>query len=223
MRKPTQPMADFVMGFMHHVCFGILIALILLLLSGCGSSSYEMVAAESVQTESVESTGNETDSMSTSKEAEPTTLFVYICGAVNAPGVYELPLDARVYQAIQMAGGLRADADERYLNQAAFLTDGEQITVYTREETQESAFQALQENTSSGNGSVTKEDSGKVNINTADAEALKTLNGIGDSRAGDIISYREANGAFETIEDIMKVSGIKQAMFDKIKDRITVG
>lgn len=143
------------------------------------------------------------------------TCFVHICGAVNEPGVYQLPEGSRIYQAVEMAGGFLPEADERCLNLAAVVADGMQITVYTKEE----AATAVQ----SGGG---MEDSGtypsKIDINTAGKEALMTLKGIGESRAEAIIAYREEHGPFEQIEDIMLVPGIKDGAFQKIKADITV-
>lgn len=169
-------------------------------------------------------------------------LYVDVCGAVNSPGVVMVPEGARVYEAIEKAGGLSADADGRYVNQARKLTDGEQIYVPAKDETDGQAWQfgsegpggenrAALPNTgtenpggaSSGGGGATGVNAdGKVNINTADSATLQTLTGIGESRAEAIILYRETNGAFETIEDIMKVTGIKNALFNNIRNDITV-
>ena len=148
-------------------------------------------------------------------------ITVYVCGAVGKPGIVKLPEGARVYEALQSAGGLLEDADERVLNQAAVLSDGDQVTVLTREET---AGQAVPEmflkaalHGSVGNGPS------KVNINTAGGEELMTLPGIGEQKASAILAYRERNGGFSKIEEIMQVSGIKTALFERIRDGITVG
>lgn len=154
-------------------------------------------------------------------DKEVPCFFVHICGAVAAPGVYKMPEGSRVYQAVEAAGGFLSQADEGYLNLAAPVHDGMKITVYTREEAKTApAPEALSEGLS---GKVEGKESGaKVNINTAGKEELMTLKGIGESRAEDIIRYREESGGFRSIEDIMKVPGIKDAGFQKIKDRITV-
>lgn len=138
-------------------------------------------------------------------------LYVYVCGAVTQPGVVELPEGSRAFDAVRAAGGMTEEADLAYVNLAEKVTDGEKLYVPTVEEaaTMESGTR--------------EEESGLVNINTADAAALCTLPGIGESRAADIIAYREAHGAFGSIEDIMKVPGIKDAAFRKIRDRISVG
>lgn len=144
------------------------------------------------------------------------TIFVYVCGAVNAPGVYELDADARVYEAIACAGGVREDAAEESVNQAQTLTDGERLYVPTDAEAEQGLADPVQ--TEPGQGAA----DGKVNINTASKEELTTLNGIGESRAESIIGYRETHGGFQSIEELMNVEGIKEGVFSKIKDRITV-
>lgn len=155
--------------------------------------------------------------------------FVHICGAVNIPGVYELPQGSRVYQAVEMAGGFLPEADQGFLNLAQPVADGMKITVLTRREAEtasESQGISFPGNPSgfAGNGNPEGEtaEKKKVNINTAGKEELMTLRGIGASRAEDIIAYREKHGSFQKIEDIMKVSGIKDAAFEKIKEDITV-
>lgn len=169
-------------------------------------------------------------------DACPTAVcIVHICGAVKTPGVYELPEGSRVMDAVEAGGGFLDDADPEACNLAQPVTDGCQIYIMTKEESRELEAAAksagiqrtpeAQENAPASAQPVSgdsAESGGKVNLNTADAAALKTLSGIGDSRAAAIIAYRQEHGEFTCIEDIMKVSGIKQAAFEKIKDRITV-
>ena len=154
-------------------------------------------------------------------DKEVPCFFVHICGAVAAPGVYEMPEGSRVYQAVEAAGGFLSQADEGYLNLAAPVHDGMKITVYTREEAKTApAPEALSEGLS---GKVEGKESGaKVNINTAGKEELMTLKGIGETRAQAIITYREGHGPFQRIEDIMLVPGIKEGAFQKIKEEITI-
>jgi competence protein ComEA len=139
-------------------------------------------------------------------------IFVYVCGAVEAPGVYELEKGSRLYEAVELAGGMKDGADEAYLNMAREITDGEQIVVYTKAEVESLNEQAV----------IAAATAGLVNINTAGQNELTTISGIGESRAKAIIDYREKNGSFNSIEDIMKVDGIKEGLFSKIKDKITV-
>lgn len=173
-------------------------------------------------------TGEEENTSAKAAAAPETTCYVYVCGAVNAPGVYELPAGSRVYEAIAMAGGMTGEADGRSLNQAAQVADGQQITVYTREETEKlqkngsSAAMAGQAGESGGNLSSGESGKAKVNINTAGREELMTLHGIGAARADAILAYREEHGTFSRIEDIMNVEGIKEKAFAKIRDDIVV-
>lgn len=167
--------------------------------------------------ESAESEGtkNGTGEVQPGREKDG-TIFVYVCGAVNAPGVYELKADARIYEAIACAGGVREDAAEESVNQAQPVTDGERIYIPTDEEAAQGMAEIVQ--TDPGSGAA----DGRVNINTASKEELMTLNGIGESRAESIIRYRESHGAFQSIEELMNVEGIKEGVFHKIQDRITV-
>ncbi len=151
--------------------------------------------------------------------AEDTSCFVYICGAVVEPGVYELAAGSRIYELVELAGGLSADADEQSVNLAETIQDGEMIWIPTVSES-EALAQASAASSSSSAASLT--DSGKININTASASELTQLNGIGESKAAAIVSYRESNGAFASIEEIMQVDGIAEGTYEKIKDNITV-
>lgn len=137
---------------------------------------------------------------------EPSRIYVYVCGAVNCPGVVALPEGSRAEAALEAAGGLREDAKAEWVNLAARVADGDRLYFPTVEETEEAE--------------AGEEDDGLVNINTADEAALCTLSGIGESRARDILRYREENGPFKTGEDIMKVPGIKTSVYNRIKDRI---
>lgn len=220
MRKSRKSMALRAMVFLF-ILIGILVS------GACGSDTYE--AVDTVQSGDGESGKEEKDSPDSkslepvsgnqTEEASENTILVYVCGAVEVPGVYELPEHARVYEAIQAAGGLRADADSVHTNQAKVLSDGEQITILTKEE----AKAAPADNTAGENaGGDNAAQGAVVNINTAGVSELTSLSGIGESRASDIISYREEHGPFEKVEDIMKVPGIKNALFSKIKDHICV-
>lgn len=142
----------------------------------------------------------------TVSETDGKILFVYICGSVLNPGVYELEEGSRIYDVINLAGGVLDDADIDVINQAEKITDGQKIYV-----------------PHFGENIRTDENSGGlININTADEAGLTMLPGIGVARAKDIISYRESAGGFSRIEDIMNVTGIKEAAFNKIKDYICV-
>lgn len=199
------------------------IILILFFLSGCGSSDTEEKGIEEIaltdgtldeetqeQEEASEKSGAE------KAEAAKTTVFVYVCGAVKSPGVYELQTDARVFEAISAAGGVTEEAAPDAVNQARTVADGEQIYVPTAEEAQ-------QQGTGVGENTVTRDaDNVKVNINTAGKEELMTLTGIGEAKAADILKYREEHGSFGSIEELMQINGIKEGVFNKIKDNITI-
>jgi len=168
---------------------------------------------------------------------------VHICGAVNLPGVYTLKAGSRIYQAVEEAGGFSGDADEEYLNLADLVADGMKIYVPTEAEVIEAEGTGGSEGAGKGtvtgsggvgiiqgaaSGGIREKADGNVpsdslvNINTAGEELLCTLPGIGSSKAKSIIAYREKNGAFQKTEDIMNVEGIKNGLFQKIKDNITV-
>lgn len=150
--------------------------------------------------------------------SEATLICVYVCGEVNRPDVYELEAGSRIYQAVELAGGLTADAVAEAVNMAQPLEDG--MKLYIPDE--EAAARQAAEQPVQMAGQAAGPEAVRININTASREQLMTLKGIGEARAGDIIAYREQNGGFQTIEDIMKVPGIKEAAFQKIKENITV-
>ena len=184
--------------------------------AGCGRDaavSYELepTAERTPDTEGKAAGESREPAEEQGEEEEPLSVFVYVCGAVQKPGVYELPAGSRVYEALEAAGGLTEEADEKSLNQAELLRDGSQITVYTKEEA--SSLPAPAGETAG---------SGKVNLNTAGKELLTTLPGIGDAKADAILQYREENGGFSSIEEIMQIEGIKEKVFEKIRDLIEV-
>ena len=154
------------------------------------------------------------------ENSEKSGVYVYICGEVIKPGVYELSGDSRIYEAVDAAGGFTENAARECVNLASKVSDGMQITIYNREE----AASLLADSAPVGENAVKSGTSGSglVNLNTATKEELMTLKGIGESKAEDIIRYREKSGGFKKIEDIMKISGIKENGFQKIKDSITV-
>lgn len=145
-------------------------------------------------------------------------ICVHVCGAVNAPGVYEMAEGSRVCDAVALAGGFAEDADSTWINQAGYVQDGQQLYVYTAEETQGLSRDASPH----GEAAVQDAEDSLVNLNTAGREELMTLPGIGEAKADAIISWRTEHGAFGAIEEIQQISGIKEAVFSRIKDRITV-
>lgn len=150
-------------------------------------------------------------------------IYVDVRGAVATPGVYEVPPGARVYEAVAAAGGLSDDAAAAYINEARLLEDGEQIYVPTLTEAQDMTPPLpAAGGISPAAADNTKED-GKVNINTADEAGLQKIPGVGKARAAAILTYRNEHGAFRNIEELMQVPGIKSALFNRMKESITVG
>lgn len=152
------------------------------------------------------------------KQAEE--LVVYVCGSVNEPGIYTLPKESRLYEAIALAGGFSAEADPAYHNLARGITDGERIYILSYAET--SALTTLQQIEGELEENVSQEQNFLINLNTATVEQLTSLPGIGNAKAANILEYRRKVGQFTDVEEIMNVSGIGEAMFEKIKDKITV-
>ena len=179
--------------------------MILAALCGCGASGGRQVieigrdGLENIQDSRAMESGTVT------AESE---IRVYVCGAVEAPGVVSLPEGSRAEDALLAAGGFAETARRDYVNLAERVSDGQKLYFPTLEED----VSPVEQETAAG----------LVNINTADLTVLCTLPGIGESRAKDIIAYREKNGAFVSCEDIMKVPGIKTSVYSKIIDKITI-
>lgn len=155
-------------------------------------------------------------------EEEPRNVkvAVHIGGAVRNPGLYYIPANSRVADAIQTAGGPTSDADLDAINLASKITDGSKVIVPSKVKVSNisSSLSNSLEGASTGINSSNK----KININTATAKELEELPGIGPALAGRIVSYRETNGPFKSIEEIKKVSGIGEKKFEAIKDLIVV-
>jgi len=174
-------------------------------LAGCGETVSYQSADTLPEKEQVQ------NAVDASEPEESHEIYVSILGEVMYPGVYILEEGSRLFEAVNMAGGVTEDADLSGINLVGFAEDGMQINVphidnqsYVNNETVV----------------ILTNHDGMVNINTADSETLKTIPGIGDTRAAAIIEYREKNGKFESSEDIMKVSGIKSNTYESIKDYI---
>lgn len=134
-------------------------------------------------------------------------LYVHIVGEIKAPGMYQLPLGARLVDAVFAAGGLTPDADNSSVNLARELSDGEQVVVFK--------VGAVAEAGGSAPG-------GLISINRATADQLEELPGIGPALSARIIAYRDANGGFKTKEDLLNVSGIGDSIFSGFIDLITL-
>lgn len=171
-------------------------------------------AASFAQTEDAQATADKEQTA-----AEETQIYVDVCGQVMNPGVYALPAGSRVYEAVNLAGGFTDQAAPACINQADVLQDGQQIYVYSLEEAAAQGVSAPAAKTAETQVAVSE---GKVDLNHADKAALMTLTGIGETRAEAILAYRREHGSFSSPEELMKVDGIKEKTYDKLKDEIMV-
>ncbi len=193
----------------------LVIAAAMSLLCGCGARNNVYLekntgeTGELCVTEALSAT--ETEEPDGAKEEK--TCLVYVCGAVVSPGVYELDDGSRIYEAVELAGGFMEEAAEDALNLAESVTDGQMIRIPTEEEQEAVGRQGAEADSAAD---------GKLDLNRADVAALMELPGIGQSKAEAIVGYREEHGPFSQAEDLMKVEGIKEGVFNKIKDRIKV-
>ncbi len=188
---------------------GAVIAVILLLLVAVGGLLPKKEEAVEETEVVVTTVLAEKTEVSTTQE---TVIFVDIKGAVKNPGVYQMKVGDRVKDALEAAGGLTEEADSQKVNLAKRLEDQMVIVVpKVGEEAEEIPA-----------GATSKEEAkeGKVNINTATVEELKTLKGVGEKKAEAIIEYRKKNGSFQTKEDLMKVRGIGKKLFESFQERI---
>ena len=208
----------------------IIITMLAFFITGCGNE--ELIITNSVE-ETYESDdglaedlNEKTDTDSSvlkddiqyTAEPENESVCVYVCGAVVNEGVYYLDASARKEEALFAAGGYAEGAVSGYINLAEKVTDGERIYFPFENEITESDM--ISENISSDKEIISE--NSKVNINTAGKEELMTLPGIGESKAQLIIDYRNENNGFDSIEELMNIDGIKEGIFNKIKDYITV-
>lgn len=181
----------------------------------------ESIDIHSLTTEKIHSTEEtvDNDESITIMESPPTQddIYVHICGAIKVPDVYKISPDTRLVDLIKLAGGFTENAAEDSINQASVLYDGQQIYISSLEEIELGLTQRVDSMIDRN-----KVDKDKININKATKDELMTLTGIGEAKAISIIEYRERNGEFKKIEDIMNISGIKNSAFEKISDKITV-
>ena len=167
------------------------------------------------------------EDLKTESEKEKNTIKVHISGAVNNEGIVELEENSRLVDAIEKAGGLKADAYTDEINLAYILEDGEKIHIRTKEEFEKSKQENLDEVNNNDetveNSNVIKNNKkSKININTATQTELETLPGIGKTTALKIINYRKENGKFKNIESIKDVKGIGDSKYEKIKNLICI-
>ncbi len=178
-------------------------------------------------------------------EAASTEVVVYVCGAVNNPGVYTLNGAPRMKDAVEAAGGMNEQADQNVLNLAQYISDGQMIRIPAIGEVTDTQDWVVQQSSGDGQnktnpssdslgnssgsnrsdgswGNVEDNSDDKVDLNSADIKELMTIPGVGQAKAEAIIQYREEHGRFEKVEDIMQVSGIKEGSFAKMEPYICV-
>lgn len=188
------------------ICF-----ILIFFLTACGRESNIIPYDVKLNTESEVSVGSNTsDSVRVKFISENEKICVSIYGEVANPGIYMLSPGTRVYEAINLAGGITQEADVSSLNLVAHLDEDGRIFVPAKDSGGET------------DNSLTGSEGTRININTASSQELTSLSGIGPSKAADIVSYREKKGPFKSIEEIMEVPGIGTATFEKIRDEIRV-
>jgi len=195
--------------------------MIIFMLSGCGSDHVSYEPADVTDNADVWVTEQQTDE---SSEVSENTgyVYVYVCGAVKQEGVYQLPEDSRINDALLLAGGLTEDAVSGVLNLAETVQDGQKLYFPTKDELADQQDALKNEAYTDSQMNSSGEQSQKIDINTADKEQLMALSGIGETKAESIIRYRTEHGSFAQIEEITNVDGIGESLFQKIKEYIYV-
>ncbi len=205
----------------------IAICLVFIVFSGIfyikpGVDGTDAGITNSIQTESTSmpESGSIKGKQAESTHMPPEIITVYICGAVKHPGVYSLESGQRLCDAVNAAGGFKKTAARLSVNLARSLSDGEQVIIPTKKQAASYNKTSKGDSAEAGGTASTNTD-GLVNINTASKEELMSLPGIGASKADAVIEYRLSN-SFKAIEDIKNVTGIKDGVFNQIKNQITV-
>ena len=158
--------------------------------------------------------------------------YVYVCGEVAEPGVYVLEPGDRIYEAVEMAGGMTADAGTCAVNLAESVYDGLMVYIPDSEEAAGmtgsmtsaggSADSSVRNGEGTSGGTAASPEDGRLNLNTASLAELMTLSGIGQTKAQAVVNYRDAHGGFSSVEEIMNVDGIKEGLYNRIRDQIKV-
>lgn len=175
-------------------------------IAGQNSDSTAEILIEQTSTETLGQVATDTDNET--QQISEALIIVDVGGEVKNPGIVQLPANSRVYAAIEKAGGLKQTADTKKINLAAILNDGEKLYI--------PKFNEILELTSGSDFS------NLININTANSDSLQKINGVGPSTAEKIIAYRQSNGPFKKIEEMMNISGIGEKTFAKFKSQITI-
>ncbi|MCM1245109.1 MAG: helix-hairpin-helix domain-containing protein [Roseburia sp.] len=193
--------------------------LVVLAIIICGAFWFFGQRSNEGQEENADFFTGETTDEGENEETEQTgqKIYIHIVGAVKKPGVYIFDEKPRVVEVVEKAGGFKKGAIKSEINQAEIVEDGAQIVVRSSADKKQDSREEQTEESGGKQG-----DSGLLDINHATKEELMTLSGIGEAKAMAIISYRETNGNFKKIEDIMNITGIKSGVYEKIKDQIRV-
>lgn len=202
----------------------------LLLIAGiCYSCSYDqqgtgaLISTLDDESISLDNDEDVSESISTCPTSIPSEekiyIYAHICGAIENPGVYKLEMGARIVDFIQACGGLTADGDGNYINQAEAVVDGQRIYIPTKAELE---ALAIDDYIAGDWVDADSEAELAVNINKASEKDLMELPGIGEAKAKSIIKYRETQGKFDKVEDLMNIPGIKEGLFNQISTRIRV-
>lgn len=191
-------------------------------LTACGEQVRLETGKETARQEEQKTETGETTGESEAASQTEAQIVVHVCGAVANPGVYRLSAGSRAEDAVQLAGGMTGEAAADYLNLAGVLTDGEKLVVPYRSEIPDGGQYGEDGFGQAGSAGVSGEADTRVDLNHADQAALMALPGIGEARAAAILAYRESHGPFQSPEEIMNVSGIKQAAYEKLKDQIVI-
>ena len=185
----------------QRIKIAVLTLLFSVVLTACGTD-------KTIYVETLEETEQQTETGQEQEAQSVGDCYVYVCGAVKNPGVYLFTSSARICDAIEAAGGFTEDAAEK-------MTDGQMIKILT--ETEYLTQRETQEQEAQADGL-----DGRIDLNQASMEELMTLPGIGQTKAAGIIAYREKTGGFSSVEEVMQVEGIKEGVFNRMKDNIKV-
>ena len=229
-------------GYLMKKIIFVILCMLMCVCQGCSDEEVmEIISEEADKEENADDSIEEaSDALADNTEKtenietnDSQSFVVYVSGYVNNPGVYELSAGSRVIDAIDAAGGYSKEAYDNYLNLASLIADGQMIYVPSEEEVESGSIErgvasgadgsgvgGVTGGNGGGNGGNSSGSGALVNINQASKEELMTLPGIGESKADKIIAYREENGRFSTPEGIMEISGIKDGLYNKIKDKI---
>lgn len=192
-----------------EIGFYLYMLCLIMTLTACQSEKDELLL-EQIEEQTEQATQEEVTTMAT-------LIYVYVCGAVKHPDVYALKPDARVNDVVKKAGGFLEKADKNGVNLAQKVSDGEQIYIpKIGEQAEQRIGSSMQTQT------IASQSDQKIDLNLATKEQLMTLTGIGEAKANAILNYRQEHGKFQTIEELKEIRGIKDGVFQKIKELIIV-